>query len=132
MGRLKSIDTNIIARYVMQDDPVQTRVATAILSEACFVSDTVLLETAWLLSSRYRLDRADLAATLNDLLRLPLLEVSDAGLVGWAIDRFAAGADFADMMHVTAARHTGGFVSFERRLAALAGPQSPVPIETLG
>ncbi len=128
---MNAVDTNVIARYVMQDDPVQTDIATAILAGPCFVSDTVLLETAWLLSSRYRIGRADLAATLRDLVCLPALTVSDESSIAWAIDRFAAGADFADMMHILSARHADRFVSFESRLPRLAGPDSPIPVETL-
>ena len=128
---MNAVNTNVIARYVVQDDPAQTEIATAILAEPCFVSDTVLLETAWLLSSRYRIGRAELVATLRDLLRLPLLSVSNQPLIIWAIERFAAGADFADMMHIVSGRHADRFVSFETRLPALAGPDSPVPIETL-
>jgi predicted nucleic-acid-binding protein len=49
--------------------------------------------------------------------------------VRWAIERFAAGADFADMIHIVAARGAVAFVSFESRLSKLAGTASPMPIE---
>ena len=41
---LKSVDTNILARYLLGDDPVQTPIADAILKQEAFVSITVLLE----------------------------------------------------------------------------------------
>lgn len=129
---MKAVDTNVLARYVMADDPVQSPVATAILAEPCFASDTVLVETAWLLSSRYGMDRPDLAATLLDLLRLPAFDVSDPTLVGWAIERFAAGADFADMMHLISSRHADAFISFETKLARQAGAKAPLAIATAG
>lgn len=82
---MRALDTNVLARLVAGDDAVQTGVATAVLREPCFISDTVLLETARLLSSRYRMDRADLAATFLDLLRLPSVTVSDPAMLEWAI-----------------------------------------------
>ena len=128
---MRTIDTNIVARYIMQDDVVQGELATAVLTEPCFVSDTVLLETAWLLSSRYGMDRAPLAATLLDLLKLPTIVVSDMQWITWAIERFAAGADLADMLHIVGARDTDSFASFERRLDRIAGPGAPVRIERI-
>lgn len=126
---MRAVDTTILTRYVLDDDAVQSPLAAAILDTPCYASDTVLVETAWLLSSRFRFDRADLAATLRDLVRLPSLTVSDTDLVEWAIDRFAAGADFPDMMHLLSARHADVFVSFEKELAKQAGPNAPLPIE---
>ena len=126
---MKAVDTNVIVRYLTADDPVQTPLATAIFSTACFVPDTVLLETAWLLTSRYRIPRAELAATLSDLVHLPTITVSDSDHVLWAIERFAAGADFADMMHIISGRGADAFISFEDRLDILAGPDVPMPIE---
>ncbi len=128
---MKAVDTNVLARYLLNDDPAQSPRAAQVLAEPSYVSDTVLVETAWLLASRYKIGRAILAETLADLLHLPTVSVSDPALVGWAIDRFAQGADFADMMHLLSARHTDGFVSFEKNLAKLAGADAPLPIETL-
>ncbi len=126
---MKAVDTNIIARYVTNDDPVQSPVATAIMAQPVYISDTVLLESAWLLSSRYGYGRALLADTLSDLVELPSVTVGDPALVRWAIGRFAEGADFADMMHLVSGRHADAFVSFEDRLDRLAGPGSPLAIE---
>lgn len=128
---MKAVDTNILARFVIGDDPEQARLAAALLAMPCYISDTVLLEAAWLLSSRFGLDRATLAATLRDIIGLPTVSVGDADGMDWAIDRFTEGADLADMIHVVGARKTDGFVSFDKRLGRLAGANPPVPIETL-
>ncbi len=129
---MNSVDTNVLARYVMQDDPIQSPLATAFLAtEPCFVPDTVLLGTAWLLSSRFGLDRHDLVATLRGIIELPNVAVSDKRMIDWALDRFSAGADFADMIHIVSARHTDGFVSFERNLTKMAGADTPTPVRDL-
>jgi predicted nucleic-acid-binding protein len=126
---MKAVDTNIVARYVTNDDPVQSPIATAVLAQPSYISDTVLLESAWLLSSRYGFGRALLADTLGDLIDLPSVTVSDPVLIRWAIGRFADGADFADMMHLISGRHADAFVSFEDRLDRIAGPDAPLPIK---
>jgi len=129
---VKALDTNIVARFVVGDDQAQAAAAAAILQTPCYLTDTVMLETAWLLSSRFGVSRAALATILLDLVYLPTVTVSDLDGVEWAIGRFAAGADFADMLHIHAARGVDSFVSFEKRLPHLAGPDTPVRIETLG
>ena len=83
---MKAVDTNVLARYLLNDDPVQSPIATSIMAEPNYVSDTVLVEAAWLLSSRYGFDRAVLAGALADL-----LEATAA-----ASAREAAGAPEAD------------------------------------
>ncbi|EZP53531.1 type II toxin-antitoxin system VapC family toxin [Sphingomonas sp. RIT328] len=126
---MKAVDTNIVVRYVTDDDPVQSPIATRVLSEPCYVSDTVLLETAWLRSSHYGFGRTLLAATLADLIRLPTITLSDPAWIAWAIERFVRGADLADMIHLVNARHMDAFISFEKRLGRLAGSKTPLPIE---
>ncbi|MEI5685847.1 type II toxin-antitoxin system VapC family toxin [Sphingomonas kyungheensis] len=126
---MKAVDTNIVVRYVTDDDPVQSPIATRLLSDPCYVSDTVLLETAWLRSSPYGFGRTLLAATLADLIRLPTITLSDPAWIAWAIERFVRGADLADMIHLVNARHMDAFISFEKRLGRLAGSKTPLPIE---
>lgn len=128
---MKALDTNVVARFILNDDPRQSASAAEQLKQPCFIPDTVLLECAWLLSSRFGVRRADLAATLRDLISIPSVGVSNHELVVWALERFAAGADFADMLHLAAARATEAFVTFERRLDRQAGPDAPVKVEVL-
>ena len=126
---MKAVDTNVLARFLVNDDAEQSPIATRVLAGPSYIADTVLVETAWLLSSRYGFGRAVLAEALLDILNLPTVEVSDPALIGWAVRRFAAGADLADMMHLIGGRHADAFVSFETKLATQAGPDTPVPIE---
>lgn len=128
---MRAVDTNILARFIMQDDHRQAQLAEAILAEPFFTSDTVFLELGWLLSSRYRLDRRDLAATLHDVLSMPTITVNDPEALRWAVDRFAAGGDLADMIHIVASAPADCFVGFDRGVAESAGDTAPMPIETL-
>lgn len=128
---MRALDTNVLARFVLKDDPVQSPLAEAALAQPCFASDTVLLELAWLLSSQYDFDRPDLASVMADLVDLPDLEISDRDSMLWAIERFARGADFADVVHIATSRHADCFATFEKRLDKFAGPNTPLMIERL-
>ena len=126
-----SLDTSILARYIVRDAPEQAAMAERMLRQSCYVPVTVILELSWLLQSRYRMPRADIAANLEDLLALPDVMIADEDLVRWAIGRYAGGADLADMLHLVASRPALRLATFDRRLVRAAGPDSPVPVETL-
>lgn len=100
------------------------------LARGFIVTASVLLETEWLLRSKYQWPRAAIAAALRDILDLPMLRSAPEN-ASWAIDRFAAGADFADMVHLISADSASNFATFDRRLAKKAGADTPVKIETL-
>ncbi len=128
---MRAIDTNVAARFLLADDPEQATLAIDIMAGSVFVPITVLLELGWLLTSRYRQPRDVVATALLDMVDLPKVTVNDPALVRWALNRFAQGGDFADMLHLIAARDAAGFATFDRAIAAAAGPDSPVAIETL-
>lgn len=128
---MRAIDTNVLVRYLIGDDARQAQTAATIMGAPCFVSNTVLLETGWLLSSRFGIKRAALTALMRNLVALPTVSVGNAGLLAWALDRFEAGADFADMLHVIDAGQVDRFATFDRAIASATGPDTPVPIETL-
>lgn len=127
-----AIDTNIVLRLIRRDDEHQTVIAESLLRDGVFVPVTVLMETVWVLDSYYGLPNAEIAHIIRDLLDLPDVSVRDSDLVRWAFERFAAGADIADMIHLVEARDMDRFATFDRGIARKAGPRAPVPIETLG
>lgn len=126
---MKAIDTNIVARFILNDDPVQSPVARTIIASGVQVPLTVLLETAWLLGSRYRLPKAVVHAALSAFIELPGVSVERSALIGWALGRYERGADIADMIHIVASSDASAFVSFEDKLSKQAGPNSPIPVE---
>ena len=98
------LDTNVLARYVMQDDPRQSTRATRLIEalsadEPGFVPVVALVELVWVLSGSYSLDRSQVATVLDTLLRSKELVVDRADLVSQALSRFSAGpADFSDVL----------------------------------
>ena len=101
---MTGLDTNVLVRYIMQDDPSQspraTRLIEALQPDAPgFVPVVALLELVWVLSGSYGLNRAQVATVLDTLLRSKELVLDRAELVSQALHRYSAnGADFADAL----------------------------------
>jgi len=128
---VKAIDTNVVLRWLMEDDPTQTADAQSAFAQPVWISLTVLIETAWVLRSRYRFSAADAADLLSRVVEVQQVAVADPELVEWAIGRLRVGADFADMAHLVAARRMEAFVTFDRSIVKAAGLDGPLPVETL-
>lgn len=96
-----------------------------------YLTLTVVMETGWVLASRYQMKRKQMADAMAALLLLDGVEIARAASVGWAIERFRSGADWADMMHLVAARKLEGFITFDQRLSGDAGDAPPVPVTTI-
>lgn len=126
---MKAVDTNILARWLARDDDVQTPLADQVMRTSVYIPLTVLIELAWLLTRSYRFTRTMLNDAMRAILNVETIAVASENGVRWAIDRHADGADLPDMLHLVASYGADAFLSFEKRLADLAGPDSPVPVE---
>jgi predicted nucleic-acid-binding protein len=118
---LKSVDTNILVRFILGDDPDQSPKAEAIVAQGVSVPITVLLELGWVLSTRYAFDRNRLAATLSALLDTPGIAIADEPTIRHALAAHADGADFADAIHLVSARGSDAFLTFDRGVKAEYG-----------
>jgi len=99
------LDTNVLVRYLVEDDPRQCALATALIDrvvandETLFVSDVVVCETVWVLSISYRIGRTEIVALLRDLFRARHLEFLATDQLVRALDAYIAGrGDFADYL----------------------------------
>lgn len=116
-----ALDTNVVVRLLVADDPGQTRRARRLLeSRTALVVPTVLLETEWVLRGAYDIGRPAIAASLHKLLGLPNVAVGNPEAVAQALAWFEAGLDFADALHLALAGEAEGFVTFDTRLAKRA------------
>lgn len=101
---MTGLDTNVLVRYVMQDDPRQSARATKLIEsftgeEPGFVPLVAVVEPVWVLAGSYGLARGQVAAVLEGLLRSKELLLDRADLVSQALGRYrSAGADFADAL----------------------------------
>jgi len=98
------LDTNVLVRYVTQDDPVQSLGATDLMENFSidapgFVAMVAAVELVWVLQSCYHAKRQDIVLVLETILRSRELIVERAELVWQALRRFSgSNADFADCL----------------------------------
>ncbi len=99
------IDTNVLVRYLAQDDPKQAKLAARFLDQHCTSADPghisliVLCELLWLMRRGYHLDRAQAARIIAQLLDAPMFNVEQSHLVRLALEDFTAGnADLTDYL----------------------------------
>lgn len=103
-----------------------------IASSACSVSWSVLVELSWVLERSAGLPRREVATALGMIGDIDRITVPDDESLAWAVDRYALGADFADMIHlVSALGGSGSFASFDRKLQRQAGTETPLSVTTL-
>lgn len=126
---MRAIDTNILARFILNDDNVQTPIANDVIRGGVYVSLSVWMELVWLLSARYRFSREMVVEALDTTMRIDVVVTPETAL--WALDRYRVGADFADMVHLIEAKAQEGFHTFDRGVKKDAGAASPVPVELL-
>ncbi len=97
-----ALDTNMLVCALVADNPAQVEIVRRLMAtNSVFISRTVLLETEWVLRSRYKKTRAQLQAFLSALLDTDDLIVEAADAVSHAIEWYTQGADFADAMHLS-------------------------------
>ena len=101
------IDTNVLLRLLLDDDPPQVRRARHVASSAeaagqpLFVNDVVLAETVWTLGSRYDATKSELIDTLRSLLDNARLAFESRSVLSEAVTGFeTSSADFADCLIV--------------------------------
>ena len=123
------LDTNVLVRYIMQDDANQSPKATRLIEslsvdEPGFVPVVSIVELGWVLSSSYGLTRDQLGQALEALLRTKELVVDRADHVLKALRVFnSTSADFADCLIERAAASAGcdRTMTFDAGAAKVAG-----------
>jgi predicted nucleic-acid-binding protein len=119
-------DTNVLLRFVLDDDPEQYKLALDAMekSEAVAVTNHALCEMAWVLRSRYGVSRAAIAVTIRGLLETKNV-VLDSATVNAGLTALEAGADFADGVIDYEGRWLGGetFVSFDKKAVTAIAKQ---------
>ena len=125
---MRAIDTNVLARYLRNDDPRQSPIARDLIDEAAasdplLVPNEVLVEIFWLLAKRQKFSRARIADSLWALLDNAHLAFSDRVAVSAAVDAYAQGpAGFVDYLIAATAQACGAdyTLTFDREAAGHA------------
>ena len=116
------LDTNVLVRYIMQDDAAQALLANELIEaltidEPGFVPMVAVIELVWVLSSSFELVRSQIVQALELLLQTKEIRVENADTV-WSSVRLyrASAADFADCLIQRSAAAAGctRTMSFDR------------------
>jgi predicted nucleic-acid-binding protein len=124
---VKTLDTNVVVRLLIGDDPQQTSIAEqafleAIATGGVYLPDVVLAEVAWVLRG-YDLDRQTRYGLLERLVRTRGVVVDDIDAVIDALEHFRQGGDLADQLILARAARAGALpvLSFDRRFSSSEG-----------
>jgi predicted nucleic-acid-binding protein len=127
---LIGLDTNILVRYLAQDDARQSALATRYIEQGLspenpgFVSAITLCEIAWVLADRYAADRGRIRRVVEGLLATRQIQVEQPDLVRRALRVWeGAAADFSDALigQIAAAHGCEKTLTFDRAAAKLPG-----------
>jgi predicted nucleic-acid-binding protein len=124
---VRTLDTNVVVRLLIGDDPRQTPIAeraflAAIASGGVYLPDVVLAEVAWVLRG-YVLARQTRYELLERLVRSRGVVVDDIDAVIDALEHFRQGGDLADQLILARAARAGALpvLSFDQRLSRWEG-----------
>ncbi len=144
-----AIDTNVLLRYLLQDDAQQSPLVTRLIEQhdKVLVTDVVLVETVWtVLGKKYQARRDDIINMVSGLLGEPTIVFENPQVVWAALSEFRAERpthdetgrklqlpDFADTLIIYKARQTakqGGealeaVFSFDRGALRVRGTRRP-------
>ena len=100
---MRGLDTNVLVRFLVQDEPLQAQLAELDISKAVarneriLIQPVVLCELVWVLETAYDIRRVEVAETLERILRTAQFEIPRKEAVWGALSDYRSGkADFAD------------------------------------
>lgn len=124
---MRAVDTNLLVRLLVRDDPAQLKLAEAFVAGGAWVSHLVLAETVWVLDAVHERTPAQIARAVDLLLDHEHLAVQDPEVVGQALAQFRARPTlgFSGCLVLEIARKAGHLPlgTFDRALAKLTGAE---------
>ncbi len=127
---MATLDTNVLVRFLVRDDPAQTAAATELIrrsvaaGESLFLPITVVLELEWVLRSNYGFAKVDIARTIASLLSTDEVSFQSEAALELALLLWRRGrADFSDCVHVALATDAGEspLWTFDKAASSVAG-----------
>jgi predicted nucleic-acid-binding protein len=124
---MRAVDTNVLVRLAVGDDPYQTASAEKFIEDGAWVSVLTLAEAMWVLVKVYKLSANDLITAVEMLLNHHDLVLQDADAAAGALELFRVkpALGFSDCLIVELARKAGHLPlgTFDRNLAKVEGTQ---------
>ena len=121
------LDTNVVLRILVDDDPTQVAVVRKLLTGqhtvgAFFINHVVLAECAWALKGAYKMSRQDIARGFEGLLDAPAFAIEEPKTVAAALSHYQqTTADFADCLIAArnAAHGCTHTITFDKKMQGL-------------
>ncbi len=138
-----AIDTNVLLRYLLEDDAKQSSKAAQLIAskQEVLITDVVLVETIWTLrGKKYQLDKAKLIGVIQALFEEPNIRFENGQVIWLALNDYRKAkpvkgkeADFADALIVNKARYIAnkqgkdfnGSYTFDLAAQKLSGAKIP-------
>ncbi len=121
-----AVDTNVLVRAVVRDDPAQARAAIKVLTNAKLIAIALpcLCELVWVLRSVYGFQTADASAAIRALLAAANVAMNRPAVEA-GLSMLEAGGDFADGVIAYEGNWLAGetFISFDKKAVALLAAQ---------
>lgn len=122
------LDTNVLVRYLVQDDAVQSPLASGLVRSFTagnpgYLSLTALVETVWVLKRAYKVGRKEIAETVLQLASVEEIRMDQPELVRRAARLALEGHDFSDAVIGLGGRLSGCdyTATFDSKAAKLEG-----------
>lgn len=122
-----TIDTNILVRRIVSDDPKQAEIARELFAtEDIFIPNTVLLESEWVLRTAFGFTKEQINLSFRLLVEENNVTLEHPQAVQQSLEWHAQNLDFADALHLAQAR--GNFATFDTRLVKRAAKLESAPL----
>ena len=122
---MRAVDTNVLVRLLVRDDPKQVHAAEDFISAGAWVSHLVLVETVWVLDAVFRRSATQIATAIDMLLDHGTLAIQDSDIVAAALELFRSrpAVGFSDCLVAEVSRKAGHLPvgTFDRSLAKVDG-----------
>ncbi len=127
---MKGLDTNVVIRYLVQDDPIQSALATHLIEQEFsetqrgFICHIVLCEVVWVLKTCYKRPKENLVEIIQTLMEIKQLSLQEPQVVWEALQIYKnSTADFSDVLLMMVNQLNGCeyTVSFDAKAAKLPG-----------
>ncbi|MDQ7015626.1 MAG: type II toxin-antitoxin system VapC family toxin [Gammaproteobacteria bacterium] len=118
---MMAVDTNLIVRFLTQDDEQQYKKAYSLFSsEEIFIPDTVILETEWVLRYAYTFSPEEICTAFIALFGLKNIHLSNPFFIAQAIEWHKQGVDFSDALHLAQCQQHEKLYTFDKKFIAKA------------
>jgi predicted nucleic-acid-binding protein len=123
------LDTNVLVRYITQDDKKQAALANSLIenlddASPGFVTLVTVVELSWVLESAYNFTRQQFAEVMQTLMTVDIIKIDRAAVVASAVRVYAASkADFSDCLieRLSASAGCERTMTFDKAAAKMAG-----------